>query len=73
MTAPAARKKMPSDREIQRVIRQLRELGIPVGAVDIRFDGVTVHPPAPPPPTPGNAFDQWLEQDAHRDRPARRS
>jgi hypothetical protein len=74
MNAQASRDRRKGDlvrsEEIRRVVEELRALGISIGAVDVRRDGVTVYPAAP---QPGNAFDQWQEQDQNRDRPARRS
>jgi hypothetical protein len=77
MTGP--RRKMPSTREIERALREaarvasaLRAEGYEIGAIDIRFDGVTVHPPAPQPVTMGNDFDDWKQKDKDRGAPARR-
>lgn len=55
--------------EIERVLRVLRSQGVPIGAVDIRRDGLTVHPPEA---KPGNDFDRWMAQDKNRDRSAHR-
>jgi hypothetical protein len=66
------------DAEIVRVmtcvVTTLRQLGLPaeIGAVDIRADGVTVHPPHAPAPATLSAFDAWKAQDANRDRPQHR-
>ena len=65
----SARNRLVSNAELDRVLGKLRELGVQIGAVDIRADGVTVYPPAQ---TPGNDFDRWQAQDANRDRAARR-
>jgi hypothetical protein len=32
--------------EIKRVVELARELGIPIGSIDVRIDGVTIHPAA---------------------------
>jgi hypothetical protein len=66
------RKSLVPDAEIARVIATLRACGVEIGAVDIRTDGVTVHPPHAPAPATLSAFDTWKAQDAHRDRPQRR-
>jgi hypothetical protein len=55
--------------EVEQHIELLRRLGVQIGAIDIRSDGVTVYPPNQ---TPGNDFDRWQAQDAHRDQAARR-
>lgn len=70
MTA-AARKKgdLVRTEEIERVIDVLRGKGVPIGAVDIRRDGLTVHPPES---KPGNAFDNWMAQDTGGNRRAHR-
>lgn len=52
--------------EVEQHIEMLRRLGVQIGAVDIRADGVTVYPPAN---TPGTAYDRWqAKKDANRDR-----
>lgn len=60
MNAPA-RLKLVGNREIKRVIAAVRDAGLPIGAIDIRTDGVTIHPPAES--ATGNALDDWLRQD----------
>jgi hypothetical protein len=60
-----ARQRLPSDREIKRVINTLRDLGVQIGAVDIRADGVTVHPPTES--GGGSAYDRWKAKDKNRD------
>ncbi len=51
--------------EVEAHIEQLRRLGVLIGAVDIRADGVTVYPPAH---NPGNDFDRWqAQEDVKRD------
>ncbi len=56
--------------EIRETIETLRSLGVQIGAVDIRADGVTVYPPAN---TPGTAYDRYrAKKDADRDRAAPR-
>lgn len=68
MNAPAALPKkrrhkgdLVRDEEILRVLKLVAEAGLPIGAVDIRADGVTIHPPQP---QPGNAFDNWKRENA---------
>ncbi|SFG09343.1 hypothetical protein SAMN05518801_10786 [Novosphingobium sp. CF614] len=63
------RRRLVPDSEVRRVIELFRSHGLPIGAVDIRADGVTIHPPAQ---SPGNAYDAWKAQDQNRERPARR-
>jgi hypothetical protein len=46
-----------------------RDYGLPIGSVDIRGDGVTIHPPAT---TSGNAYDAWKAKDQSSDRTSRR-
>lgn len=72
-------KALRPDTDVKRLIALWQELDLPIGAVDIRADGVTIHPPAPQPPAQGNAFDNWKaqqpptkRQESHRDRPASR-
>lgn len=65
-----AKRRLVPIAEVEQHIECLRKMGIQIGAVDIRADGVTVYPPQL---TPGNDFDRWLSQDAGRDRPPRSS
>lgn len=65
----AKRRLVPTE-EVQQHIELLKRLGVQIGAVDIRADGVTVYPPNQ---APGNDFDRWLSQDANRDQAPRRS
>lgn len=56
--------------EVEQHIELLKRLGVQIGAVDIRADGVTVYPPA----NEGvSAYDLWKAQDKKHERPARRS
>jgi len=65
-----ARRRLVPLAEVEQHIELLKRLGVQIGAVDIRADGVTVYPPNQ---TPGNDFDRWLSQDEHREEAARRS
>lgn len=73
-------KSLRSNDDVKRLVTLCKDLGLPIGAIDIRTDGVTIHPPAPTQPAQGTAFDNWKSQqqpptqrqDANRDRPARR-
>lgn len=58
-----ARRRLVPIAEVEQHIECLRKLGIQIGAVDIRADGVTVYPPAN---IPGTAYDQWKAKEAHR-------
>ncbi len=62
--------------EVKRHVDMLKKLGLPIGAIDIRADGVTISPPLPDSAAQGSAFDSWLakdlEQDANRERSASR-
>jgi hypothetical protein len=63
-----AKRRLVSTAEVEQHIELLRRLGVQIGAVDIRADGVTVYPPAN---TPGTAYDRYrAKKDADRDRPA---
>ena len=66
MTAP---RRLIPDSELRQALDTIREYGIVIGAIDIRKDGVTIHPANQ---QPGNDFDRWLSQDKSSDRPARR-
>lgn len=64
-----ARRRLVPLAEVEQHIELLRRLGVQIGAVDIRADGVTVFPPQQ---TPGNDFDRWLSKDESGDRAAHR-
>lgn len=57
------RRNLVRDSEIRRVVELARDLGLSVGALDVRFDGMTIHTA---PPTPENEFDRWMAQDKAR-------
>lgn len=60
-----ARRRLVPTSEVEQHIELLRRLGLPIGAVDIRADGVTVYPPNQ---QVGNEVDDWFKKDALRDR-----
>lgn len=63
-----AKRRLVPIAEVEQHIEMLRRLGVQIGAVDIREDGVTVYPPAN---TPGTAYDRYKAQkDTNRDRAA---
>lgn len=63
-----AKRRLVSTAEVEQHIELLKRLGVQIGAVDIRADGVTVYPPAN---TPGTAYDLYrAKKDADRDRAA---
>lgn len=49
--------KLPSSAAIQRAIKAAKDAGIPIGAVDITTNGVTIY--APSKEATGTAFDRW--------------
>lgn len=51
-----ARRRLVPIAEVEQHIECLRKLGVQIGAVDIRADGVTIYPPAN---NPGNDYDRW--------------
>ncbi|MGF7152476.1 hypothetical protein [Novosphingobium gossypii] len=63
------RRRLVPESEVRRMLDLFRDYGLPIGSVDIRGDGVTIHPPAS---TPGNAYDAWKAKDKNSERPARR-
>lgn len=65
----SAKRRLVPPSEVEQHIQLLRRLGVPIGAIDIRADGVTVSPPQQ---SVGNAFDQWQATDQGGDRIARR-
>lgn len=67
----SAKRRLVPLAEVEQHLLQLKKLGVLIGAVDIRSDGVTIYPPGAS-PAPGNDFDRWQAQDAHRDKTAPR-
>ena len=53
--------RFPPSPEIKRAIKAAKDAGIAIGSVDIRADGVTIHPPST---THRNAFDDWIKDQA---------
>lgn len=54
--------------EIKRVLKAVKDAGLPFGPVDIYPDRVTIHPPKSN-GEPASAFDQWKQDNdrsAHR-------
>ena len=45
MGAVVPQMKFPSSPEIKRILAAVEKAGIEIGSVDIRADGVTIHPP----------------------------
>jgi hypothetical protein len=64
-----ARRRLVPTAEVEQHIELLRRLGVLIGAIDIRADGVTVYPPTQ---QPGNDYDNWKRQEPSDDRPSRR-
>lgn len=60
-----ARRRLVPTAEVEQHIILLRRLGVPIGVIDIRGDGVTIHPPAES--QVGSAYDRWKAKDARRD------
>jgi hypothetical protein len=51
-----AKRRLVPESEVRSMIETLRSMGVQIGAVDIRSDGVTVYPANQ---TPGNEYDRW--------------
>jgi hypothetical protein len=65
-----AKRRLVPTAEVEEHIELLRRLGVQIGAVDIRADGVTFYPPAN---NPGTAYDRFrATKDANRDAPSPR-
>lgn len=64
-----AKRRLVPESEVRRALDIAREYGIQIGSIDIRSDGVTIHPANR---TPENDFDRWLSQDKGRDAPTHR-
>jgi hypothetical protein len=67
-----AKRRLVPTAEVEQHIELLRRLNVPIGAIDIRGDGVTIHPPAES-QGGGSAYDRWKAKDARRDQAAHRS
>jgi len=59
----SAKRRLVPLSEVEQHIEQLRRLGIQIGAVDIRSDGVTFFPPNQ---EPENALAQWKNKNRDR-------
>lgn len=57
-----SRRRLIPESEIKGVLSLFKEAGLPIGAVEIRFDGMTVHPPGTL--KAGNAYDAWKAKDS---------
>jgi len=61
--------RLATDAQIKRVLKVLRDEGLPIGRVDILDNGIsvsTISTPAAPQPAggaAGSAYDAWKEQD----------
>lgn len=53
--------KLLSSTEIKRVIAAAKKAGLEFGAVDIRADGITLHPPHQ---RETNAYDEWKQSES---------
>lgn len=68
-----AKRRLVPTSEVEQHIALLRKLNLPIGAIDIRADGVTIHPPVESPqPVGGSAYDRWKAKDEVRDKAAHR-
>lgn len=56
-----AKRRLVPIAEVQQHIECLRKLGVQIGAVDIRADGVTVYPPANS--NPGNSLGDYINRN----------
>lgn len=53
--------KLLSSAEIKRVIAAAKKAGLEFGAVDIRADGITLHPPQT---REVSAYDEWKQSES---------
>lgn len=53
-------KNLVRDSEIRRVVELAKELGLTVGAIDVRTDSVTVHTTPPP---AESSYAQWKREN----------
>lgn len=54
--------KFPASPEIKRVLAAARKAGVEIGSVDIRFDGVTIHPPTQS-QSGMSAYEKWASRE----------
>jgi hypothetical protein len=67
-------KNLVRDTEVERLIALMRKNDLPIGAVEVRTDGVIIHPPATQAGST-SAYENWKngqKKDAASDRPAHR-
>ena len=55
--------KLPSNQQIERVIKLLRDQGVQIGRVDILSSGVSVYPLGD---VGGSAYDDWKNESNDR-------
>lgn len=70
-----AKRRLIPEAELRALLDLFKEYGLPIGAVDVRADGVTITPPAPitaSTDNPESAYAQWKAQDKNRVRTAHR-
>jgi hypothetical protein len=65
LKATRTSRRLISNRELERTVATIRKLGVPIGAIDIRADGVTIYPPDKSPETD---FDRWQQKNKNCDR-----
>jgi len=60
--------RLPTDKQIKRIIALLRAEGVPIGRVDILDNGVSISTIAAEPAKAagGSAYDDWKAQDNDR-------
>ena len=66
-----AKRRLVPPAEVEEHIELLKKLGVQIGSVDIRADGVTIHP-ANANQRVGDAADEWFRKDAGRDQASHR-
>lgn len=60
-----AKRRLVPRAEVEEAISIAKAHGIEIGAIDIRSDGVTIHPATNR--AQGNDFDRWFSKDKNRD------
>jgi len=54
--------KFPPSPEIKRILAAVEKAGVEIGTIDIRADGVTIHPPAKS-QSGMSAYEKWASRE----------
>lgn len=59
-----ARRRLVPEREVKGMVELLQNMGIKIGPIEVRADGVVFHPATE---SGGDAYERWSRENARRD------